>query len=153
MGKFTSLTSIEPIIPFYVYFSTGMFSEKTAHFLRALRCQRAWSSQWTRIFWALPCASGPLCIVPAAFQSWRNWGGPLSQSSQFTQAKPPAKALRRNPRGCTQSPRSDVWRGRGFECSLCHISLTWPPDPGHASTSANLNFPFHGMGIKIPTVK
>ena len=85
-------------------------------------------------------ASGLLCTAPASFKNWT-----LFQSSQFIQAKSPARTLRKNQVAVHKAPEVTSGEDPGLNSATLHQpSLSFrQPDPGHTSTPANLNFPFY----------
>lgn len=135
MGKFTSVTSIEPITSFYVYFPTGMFSDSSPFE----------NSQVSK------CLPSHLTLLSGLYLGALGlFSHPYSRSElvELQRISIPTFFIYRSEVICPsikkeftwqyKNPRTEVW---GPGSNLCHSLLTWPLGPRHASISANHNFP------------
>lgn len=140
MGKFPSLTSFEPITLFLGLFFGGNIFWADSSLSKGSQASEGLVSSDTALLGSV-LGIRPSLYCPRIISELDS----IPVFSVYT-SKVTCKNPEKEPHGSTQSPRSDVWRGPGFEfcATLQQPSLSFrQPDPGHTSTPANLNFPFY----------
>lgn len=151
MDKFSSFTSIEPIISFLcVFFYRNVFWQDSSPF------------EESQLSMCLAFSSGT-AILGCTLELWLSQYCLYSREelvelkrtsiSTFTvfRSEVTCPNIEKESHSNIKTCRTKVWRVPVFEFNLCHSTLTWQPDPGYVS-SANPNFHFHRMGIKMPAV-